>query len=121
MLLHSVVTKAYLTKLGNVNQTSQVLQIGAFIIESPQVEMLSIVSGTKRVQNFRGFEFYASQGLGSSFLRVSLRSLTSVHGTHHTCDESIDTVTLLDQGNQGRYTALIVVGASEMRENKLLE
>lgn len=36
---------AYLTKLGNIDQTSQILQIGAFIIESPQVKMLSIISG----------------------------------------------------------------------------
>lgn len=110
----------YLAELWNVDQTSQVFQVRAFVVESPQVEMLRIVSRTQGIENFRRLEFYGD--VSQSILRyLSLRALTSVHGSHHTRDESVDTVTLLDQRDQCRYTAFIVVRASEMRKDELLE
>lgn len=47
---------SYLTELGNIDQPSQVLQVRTFIVESPEVKVLRVVSRTERIQDFRGFE-----------------------------------------------------------------
>jgi hypothetical protein len=47
--------------------------------------------------------------------------LTSVHRSQHAGDKLVDAKTLLDEGDEGRDPALIVVGAAEVGENELLE
>jgi hypothetical protein len=44
-----------------------------------------------------------------------------MHGSQHACDETVDTVALLHQGNQSGDLALVIVTASEMHKDELLE
>lgn len=47
--------------------------------------------------------------------------LTGMHCTEHACDELIDAIALLYKRHEGRNAALVVVCASEVREDQLLE
>ena len=44
-----------------------------------------------------------------------------MHGSHHTGDETVDTVAFLYQGNQSRDLTLVVVAAPEVNKDKFLE
>lgn len=44
-----------------------------------------------------------------------------MHCTQHASDEAVNAPTLLDEWYEGRYTAFVVGGMTEMRENHLLE
>lgn len=46
---------------------------------------------------------------------------TGVHSTQHAGDELVDAITLLNQWRQGRYPALVVVAATKVRKDELLE
>lgn len=46
---------------------------------------------------------------------------TCMHRAEHACNELVDAIALLHKRYQGRYPALIVPTAPEMREDKLLE
>jgi len=47
--------------------------------------------------------------------------LTSMHGSHHTRDETVDTVAFLHQGNKSGDLALIVVATPEVNKDEFLE
>jgi hypothetical protein len=44
-----------------------------------------------------------------------------MHCTQHAGDEFVDSITLLNQRHQRRYSAFIIAAAPEMREDQLLE
>lgn len=50
-----------------------------------------------------------------------LETLTAVHRSHHTSDESINAPAFLHEWNEGRNTTFIVSRISEMGEHHLLE
>lgn len=58
----SVTQDTYLTEFGNVDQTCEIFQIGAFIVEFPQCVVLGAVSLTKRFQCFMVISSYMNPG-----------------------------------------------------------
>jgi hypothetical protein len=47
--------------------------------------------------------------------------LTSVHSSHHTRDETVNTVAFLHQRNKSGDLALVVVAAPEVNKDEFLE
>jgi hypothetical protein len=91
-----------LRQLRDGNQTGQVAQIGALVVELDQAVMLGIVTSAKGCE-----DFVVSKG--------------NVHGAQHAGDELVDSVALLNQGYQTGDLALVVQPASKVSKNELLE
>ena len=76
-------------KLRDGDKTSQIAQVGAFVVKLDQTVMLSVVTATKWCEDFVVAE-------------------RAVHGTEHAGDELVNSVTLLNQGNQAGNLAFVV-------------
>ena len=98
----STITRPYLAELGNIDQTGEVLEVGALVVEFAQSIMLSVVALAQRSERVRIIG-------------------TAMHSAHHARDEAVDTPTLLHEWHKRRDPALIVGRVTEMREDKLLE
>ena len=97
--------RAYSSKLRHIDQTGQVLQVRALVIElAKRIVLLAITLS----QRFEGFRVIRSCIPCQHALSLYTDPVpTSVHRTKHARDEAIDSPTLFDQGDERRYPTFV--------------
>ena len=109
-----------MTQFRHVDQSSQVFEIGAFVVELSKIIMLSYVTFSQWLKSVLIVCPWKMNVSELCYLnREDLR--TSKHCSQHASNETIDTPAFLHQRYQSRNAALIVVGTMEMGEYCFLE
>lgn len=80
--------------------------------------MLRIITASQRLQGIVVSGCYMISELAAA---QGKHLLTGVHSTQHARNELVDSITLLHEGHQGGYSALIIPTTPEMREDQFLE
>lgn len=96
-----------MSELGYVDETGEVFEIRAFVIEFAKAVVLAAVTLLERLQNV-SIVCPLTVTSDQTAKERDTRRHTAIHRTHHAGDESVYTPTFLDKWYQRGNTAFIV-------------
>jgi len=108
--------QTHLSKLWDINQPSQVLQIRTLVVEPTKIEVLSGIPIPEGYEDIRRIGPFSS-----AIYNTRVSELTSVHSPQHGSDEFVNSETLLDEWDESRDFTFVIGRTSKTCKDEFLE